>query len=212
MENNINKHQITVIPKPESISFDMIQDLLKKAHESNQAKGLLYSTATLSAEQLKERIGDGICLVALCDGKLAGTATISFRNLHYWYHNGPVATLKLLGVSPEYKGMHLGSLLLEKRIEIAKEKNINVIVTDSAEQNLIVRNNNFKHGFCKVDYCTYAGNNFYTVVYALWLNGCPHSKFSRWLHYNLKRFWIRLIYKPRKIKRFSMLTSIFKKR
>ena len=202
MEINMTEHGITIIPKPENISYEMLQDLLNKAHNSNKAKGLLYATANQTVEKLKEKIGDGICLVALCDGVLAGTATISFRKLNYWYHNGPVATLKLLGVSPEYKGLHLGSLLLKKRIEIAKERNIDVIVTDSAEQNVIVLDSCLKRGFRKVDYCVYPGNNFYTVVYVKWTKACPHSKLSCWLHFHLKRLYIRLKYKPGKIARF----------
>ena len=98
--------------------------------------------------------------------------------------------------------MHIGSLLLKKWIDIAKEKKIDVAVTDSAEHNTIIRNCCLKRGFSIVDYCTYPGNNFYSVVYALWLKGCPHSKFSRFIHYNLKRFWVKLVYKPSKIKRF----------
>ena len=202
METNMSEPQITIIPKPDYISFEDIQNLLNKAHESNKEKGLVYATANQTVSRLKEKIGDGVCLVALCDGKLAGTATISFRNLRYWYHDGKVAILKLLGVSPEYKGMHLSSLLLTKWIDIAKENNVNVLVTDSAEHNTIVRNICLKRSFCKVDYCSYKGNNFYTVVYAKWLNDCPHSKFSCWLHFNLKRLVVKLKYKPGKVPRF----------
>ena len=202
MDNKIFDSKIEILPKPDYVSYENLQSLLNKAHECNKKKGLVYATACQSVEKLKEKIGDGVCLVALCDGKLAGTATITFRNLHYWYHNGPVATLKLLGVAPEYKGMHLGSLLLKKRIEIARNRGINVIVTDSAEQNIIVRNSCLKRNFRKVDYCVYPGNNFYTVGYAKWIGRCPHSKFSCWLHFNLKKLYIRLKYKPGKIHRF----------
>lgn len=199
------KNHIQIIEKPESVSWEEIQSLLHRAHESNKKIGLNYATADQSAERLKAKIGDkGICLVAFDGDKLVGTGTVDFRILNKWYHKGEAAHLGFLGVVPEYKGRHLGLRLAEARWECAKEYGMKVIYTSSAEGNLIVRNLNIKNGFKKVDYYAYKSNNFYSVVYAKWLDGCPFSDAYINFRYNLRRAYIRLRYKPGKIKRFGV--------
>ena len=189
--------EIIIKEKDDSVSFEAIQELLTAAHMSNAEKGLIYATANQSVDKLKAKIGeDGVCFIAMLGDVLAGTVTISFRELNYWYHSGEVAIIKLLGVSPEFKGRHISSKLIEKCIECAEKKGRRVIIADSAEQNVILRNLLHKYGFLTVDYCKYAANNFYTNVYVRWLDGCPHSRLSRSIHYKLKRMKIRLKYKP----------------
>ncbi len=189
--------EIIIKEKDDSVSFEAIQELLNAAHKSNEEKGLKYATANQSVEKLKSKIGEGdVCFTAMLGDVLVGTVTISFRELNYWYHKGEVCIIKLLGVSPEYKGRHISSRLIEKCIECAEEKGRRVIVADSAEQNVIIRSLLYKYGFLTVDYCKYAANNFYTNVYVKWLDGCPHSNLSCSMHYKLKRMKIRLKYKP----------------
>ena len=182
--------EVVIIEKSPNVSYEEIQKLLHDAHQSNVKNNLIYATANQSVEKLKEKIGDGVCLVALYDGHLAGTVTMSFRELSYWYFSGEVAIIKLLGVSPEYKGKNISSLLVKECIKIASERKLRIIVSDSAEKNTIIKNLYYKHGFLRVDVCKYAANNFYSAVYAKWINEKAPNKLYCKLRYYLKKIFI----------------------
>lgn len=196
---------VNIVERPEEVSYQAIQDLLHRAHESNKAKNLIYATADQTVDKLRQKIetDHGVCFVAMMGKKLVGTATVSFRKLHYWYHNGNVAIIKLVGVDPDYKGQHISSQLVERCLALARERGESVVVSDSAEQNIQIRHLYLNHGFLITDYGLYAANNFYTTIYVNWLDECPYSDFYRSLRYQMKRCWIRLLYKPGKVNRFS---------
>lgn len=67
------------------------------------------------------------------------------------------------------------------------QEKIEVMVTDSAEENMAIRNLYLQNGFKIVDCCKYPENNFVSVVYAHWFHGCPHSKLKRWWKYNIHK-------------------------
>jgi ribosomal protein S18 acetylase RimI-like enzyme len=194
-----------ITEKPDFISYDQIQALLTRSHQTNAEKNLLYATASQTTEQFVRKIQGGVCFVALLDGtdQLIGTVSVTPIRQNYWYHHGPAALVKLMGVDPDFRGMRISSALLEKSMEYARQQGFSVMVTDSAEENTAIRHLFTGHGFHIVDYCLYAANNFYTTVYAYWQDGCPHSRFRRFIRYQAKRARIRIQYKPGKISRFS---------
>lgn len=178
---------ITIMQKPYFISWNEIQRLLNEAHKTNIEKGLIYATYNQSIEELKEKVKNGKCFVAMDGDKIVGTATIQFRNLNYWYHNGPIGLLKLLAIHPAYRGKNIAQKLLDARINCAISQKIKVIVTDSAERNLAIKKLYLNNNFRIVDCCKYKNNNFITIVYAKWLDNCPWSRLNIWFHYVLKR-------------------------
>lgn len=157
--------------KPDdAISLDDIQKVISKAHNDNIKKGLIYATATQTTEKLKEKIGDGVCFIAKENEKLIGTATVCTRDINYWYYHGIVALIKLVAVDPDSKHSKVGTRLIEVCIRQAKENSINVVVTDSAEENIIFRKLANRCGFKAIDYCKYKANNFISTVYALFID------------------------------------------
>lgn len=46
------------------------------------------------------------------NNKVIATASVQFRSINHWYHNGEIGLLKLVGVLPEYSGLKLATLLL----------------------------------------------------------------------------------------------------
>ena len=182
-----NKHGISVMQKPYYVTWSEIQSLLNAAHEDNYRKGLKYATYNQPVSKLKEKVHNGVCFVGIKDSQLVATATIQYRNLNYWYHNGFIGLLKLLGISPEYRGLGLGSVLLNVRTEHSAKQNVKVLVSDSAEKNLAVRHLYLKHGFKIVDCCKYANNNFFSTVYAKWLEQCPWNDSEIQEKYTLRR-------------------------
>lgn len=194
-----------IIEKPDFISFEQIQALLARSHSTNATKNLHYATATQTTETLIKKIQGGVCYVALLEGsdQLIGTVSVTQIQQNYWYNHGPAALVKLMGVDPDFRGMHISDKLLNACMDWAKAQGIPVMVTDSAEQNTAIRHLFTKHGFHTVDYCLYAANNFYSNVYAYWFEGCPYSAPVRNARYQWKRLKIRFQYKPGKIKRFD---------
>lgn len=179
---------IRILKKPDYITFEQIQECLDKAHQVNAAKGLVYATQGQTVEKLIEKLKNAVTYVALTpDNKVVATASVQFRKINYWYHNGNIGLLKLIGVHPEYSGLKLAQLLLQLRRFEAQSRKIEVLVTDSAEKNLAIRNLYLHNGFEIVDCCKYPENNFVSVVYAYWFHGCPHSQLKRWLKYNMHR-------------------------
>lgn len=179
---------IRIVKRPDYITYEQIQECLDKAHEVNAKKGLNYATKGQSMEKLVEKLKDAVTYVALTpDNKVVATASVQFRKINHWYHNGDIGLLKLIGVLPEYSGFKLATLLLFLlRLEV-QSRYVEVMVSDSAEANLAIRNLYLHNGFKIVDCCKYPNNNFISVVYAYWFLGCPYSYFKRWWKFNAHR-------------------------
>ena len=104
--------EFTIKLKPENITFDDIHKVIEDAHSVNKDKGFTMRTASLTGNELKERIGkDGFCLVALDGEKLVGTLSIRFVKRNNWYANGVIPEYILAAVLPEYQGFHINSKL-----------------------------------------------------------------------------------------------------
>ncbi len=192
IENWWTFNQISILKKDDSVSYESIQSLLTLSHAENIKHGLVYATASQSVDTLKKKIGDGQCFVAKnSDGAVVGTCTVEKRTICYWYVGGkeqPVLLVKLLAVHPDYKGYQIGKRLLQACIDYAKEHNDSLMVIDSAEQNIALRNLVSRFNFYAVDCCKYPANNFISTVYAKWLNGdCPWSEREREQKYQLHR-------------------------
>lgn len=179
---------IRIVKKPDYITYEQIQECLDKAHEVNAKKGLNYATKGQSMEKLVEKLKNAVTYVALTpDNKVVATASVQFRKINHWYHNGDIGLLKLIGVLPEYSGFKLATLLLFLLRLEGQSRYIEVMVSDSAEANLAIRNLYLHNGFKIVDCCKYPNNNFISVVYAYWFHGCPYSHFKRWWKFNAHR-------------------------
>lgn len=82
---------IRIVKKPDYITYEQIQECLDKAHEVNAKKGLNYATQGQSVEKLIEKLKDSVTYVALTpDNEVVATASVLFRKINYWYHNGDI--------------------------------------------------------------------------------------------------------------------------
>ena len=152
------------------ISLDDIQKLISKAHSDNIKNGLFYATASQTIEKLRQKIGDGVCFIAEENGKLIGTATVCSKKINYWYYSGTVSLIKLVAADPDSKHSKIGTRLIEACIRQAVENEVQVVVTDSAEENIIFKKLAKRCGFKVIDYCKYKANNFISTVYALFID------------------------------------------
>lgn len=180
---------IRPIEYDDCITYEEIQNLLSKAHRVNEEKGLSYATATQSVEKLRQKIGYGVCFVALDNSKLIGTATVCLKDIDYWYYTGQVVLIKLVAVDPENKHAKVGTRLIKKCIEYANMIGAKVVVTDSAEQNIIFKKLVTRLDFVEIDYCKYRANNFVSTVYALFIDEdlkCDEEKRIKQLEWKRK--------------------------
>lgn len=169
---------IRVIEKTENISWDCIHDLLLRAHTENISKGIKMRTANMTGDELKERIGDGKCFVALDEqGNVVATAAVSIKDCQYWFaKNKKVAYFMLLAILPEYRGAGIMKMLDEKRMEFVVANNLDVILMDTAEGNTKMIDIKLAHGYKKVSLNKSLYSKHYSVILAKWLHECPYSE------------------------------------
>ena len=77
--------EIKYMVKPDWISWDEVQECQRKAHEVNNVKGFHMKVQDISGEELKNYIGDGICIIALDGEKVVGTTSIVYKKLKTWW-------------------------------------------------------------------------------------------------------------------------------
>ena len=172
MENNIR-----IIEKPDWVSWDDIHNVLWAAHAKNRDNGIVMRFPSLSGEEIRQRIeGKGKMLCAIVDGKLAGTAAIKTKNVHFWFHkkNTPVAYECFASVLPEFSGRGLYKQLNMAREKVGKAMGFECVMFDTHEGNTHKIKIDQKNGYKLVDYKFY--RDHYNVVMVKWLDGCPYSE------------------------------------
>ena len=203
-ENKNNDHQIVITERPDWISFDDIHQLLYAAHASTREKGININTASMDAKALQAHIGEsGQCFVALDGDKLVGTISVRIIERDTHYMHGKVTDLILFGVLPEYRGRHISTLLYERVIRFAEE-HTGVIEVRVAEENLHMQEILLGWGYQYVDFLSFKNVDHYTVALYKWFPKCPYSKLWLKLRYQMKKAYIKLRFKPGKIKRFGI--------
>ena len=197
---------IKVMPKPDWVSWDDIHELLYAAHAKNREKGITMYNAIMSGDELKKKVGDGLCVVALDGDKLVGVTAVEMKQKRKWYLQGKKVAHKMLSaILPSYQGIGIREdmdILIWKWI---KNSDVEVVWGGTAENNTIVRKIVRKNGFVEVDYIAPVKADYYSVVFVKWMKGCPYS--SQYCNFRFKwsRFWTRLRYKPGKKERFKIV-------
>lgn len=194
----------TVGVKPEDVSWDAIAECQQIAHESNHLKGIDQLCSHLTGEQLREKVGQGTCFVALDDNrKVIGIVVLQEALLKTWYHKGKASLFSFDAVLPEYRGKGVFKALYKMRESEAQKKGFSFSFLTTAENNYAVRNMYQKKGFRLVALTpSTRGANYYSVVLANWEKGCPWSRFTCRIMYVLSFIAVKALYKPGRIRRF----------
>ena len=196
---------IIIIEKPDTVTYEEIHEILYSAHEENRLQGIWMNSARISADTIKERIGEtGKCFLAMDGENIAGTVSVSQKSSKRWYKKGTVAILKFLGVVPAYKGKGVATLLMQQVEQYAIEHGLDVIELDTAETNKHAIEVYKKKNYHLVSYFSAPSVKHYSVVMAKWLKQCPYSKNYMKMKYHMRKFYIRLRFKPEKKKRFGI--------
>lgn len=196
---------IRVIEKPESVSYNIIHDILYKAHEANRVEHkFTIKTAQMTSEELEEHVGpDGKCYIALDGKKVVGTLSNRVRRVKRWCAKGDAVELAMIGILPEYRGMHIFPMLYDVSFKDVQNRKIKYIEIQTADKNLTMQRLGEYNGFKYIDFTT-AGKDHYTVVMLKWMDRCPYPEWLIKLRYLMKKFYIKIRYKPGRVKRFGI--------
>lgn len=196
--------EIKIIEKPEDVSYEVIRDVLQRAHQANKSKGINLRTATFTAEEIEEHLGsEGKCFVAMDGSKVAGTVSYRPIKRKSWYINGTVADNVLAGVLPEYKGRHIYSDMYEVLEKDVIANGYDIIVYNTSADNIPIQKFGLSKGFRRVSFFVAEDNDHYSVVFAKWFKKCPYSALKIWFKYHWIKMKTVIRYKPGKIRRFG---------
>ena len=179
-------------------SYDEIHDVIYRAHEQNRKNGIYYRSSLLDGEGIKNKVGKGATFVAIKDNQVIGTGSVSIRKGKYWYDKGlPVAHFCLDAVLPEYQGKGIMKAIDNEREKYAVMNGARLIRSGTAEKN-IIQNNKFKRtGFVPVDYLVTKGNDYYSVMYAKWLDeSVVQKKWKCKMMFIKSKAIVKLLLKP----------------
>ena len=152
----------------------------------------------MTVDELQNKLQDGLCFVALEGDKVIGTGSTIIKKGNRWWSRGRrVAYNCLDAILPEYQGTDVYFGLREIRSQYLKKAGVDIIQFNTAEHNKVVQKIALKRGAKYVMYsATGKGANYYSVIMANWLNGCPFSdRFCNFM-FKLSKFVVKAIWKP----------------
>ena len=190
--------EIKYMIKPEWISWDSVQECQRRAHETNNVKGFHMTVQDITGDQLRKQLGDGLCFIALDDDKVVGVFGLKFfKGRNWWSWGKKVAYNCMDGILPEYQGSDVYFGLQDLRMDYINKSDAQIIQSNTSEKNKLILKIAKKKGFKQVRYsATGKGANYYSIIMAKWINGCPYSdKFCNFMFY-VSRIVIRTIWKP----------------
>ena len=190
-------NEIRIMPKPDWISWDEIQNCIYIAQQTNVKKGFDMIFGHYTGEELKNEIGDGYCFVALDqNNKVVGTLSLIVSSIKLWWHKGQAGLHCYEGILPEYRGSDVYFGLHDIIEEKEKKLGLKVIWATTAEQNKVIINLANKTGWKKVQFAALPKRGkYFSVMLAKWVDGCPHSDTCIRFMYKLSERLVRMKYK-----------------
>lgn len=179
---------IKVLEKPDWITWDEIHDVLWRAHEANRERGINLPHAAFSGQEIKDYLTpEGKMFVALCNGKVIGTAAYIERRAKFWFGEGIYAYCCFASVLPEYAGEGVYRQLMEIREKSALAHGIDKMMFNTHPNNSRVINVALINGFKKVTFSL--GGDSPWVYMVKWINGAPYSGFRFKIMYECIHLW-----------------------
>ena len=113
--------EIQFMEKPDWVSWEDVCECIRKANVVNDKKGFHMLFSKISPDEIKKRLKEGQCFVALHNHKVVGTTSFVISKVRSWCLNGKVICFCYDGILPEYRGTDvyfgLGQLKNDKVIE-----------------------------------------------------------------------------------------------
>lgn len=123
-------------PLEEKGSWEELTALLHRAYADLGARGWNYTAVDQPVETTRRRALDGECLVAVDQGRIVGTVTVGLAGAMRdppGYAREGMAIVNQFAVEPSLQGTGLGSRLLVRAEERARELGAATVALDTAE-------------------------------------------------------------------------------
>ena len=150
-----------------NITYKQIIDLIHESFQERLDQGLRYSCSFMTEEQYKERVKNGIILVAIDNdsNKLAGTLA-----LNKYLDNGEIhGYTEYIAVSNNYKHYGIGSLLMHEMRKVAKREGCFYILSDTSTKANSAVKYHVKNGFKIIGLESYRSTNYWSYVFRMQL-------------------------------------------
>lgn len=165
--NGMIDDELIIIQKPEYISWEEITELLHLAFKQRLDQGLEYVAAKQDVETTIKRAADNICLVALINNKLVGTATLQIKkvdkNNKKWFYESSYGYLNQLAVHPEYKSKGIGGKLQSEVLRLCYEYKVDAMFVDTSVHAKDLLSWYRRMSAQKVEYLSHPTTNYYSV-------------------------------------------------
>ena len=176
--------EIVVMRKPAWVSWNTIHEILDDAHKVNKKRGFEMINSHLTGEQIKKKVGDGICVVALDGDKVVATQSVTLFDGDKWYSKGQkVAHYCLTGILKRYQGCGIKEMLDEECEKFIIQTDPDIIQANTAEENVMVRTIAYQKGYIDLQCVAFKGTDYYSVYFARWRKKCPYPLWYCHLRY-----------------------------
>lgn len=200
---------IQYMEKPEWVSWESVASCIREAHKINEKRGFIMPAMYITGEDLKKKVGNGHCLVALHEDKVIGTKTITYKKYKVnhplgWLSKGQdVVYIGLEAVQRDFQGTDVYIELYRLANKIIKESGNDIIAFFTAEDNEVVQKLAMKKGAKLVWFFpTKKDAKCYSVYMFRWLNGCPYPDWLVNFIFKFSKLVVKTIWKPGYILRF----------
>lgn len=163
---------------------DSVAELTRLVHAGYAdlgRRGFNFPGVDQTVERTAQRVSEGVCLVAECDGALVGTILVqpSFREAPSpWLTRGDAAYFMQFAVHPDWQGSGLGGQLLAQAEVLAIEAGYRWLTVDTAIAAGHIVAFYRQRGYEPVDEMQWPGKNYRGVVLAkaLVAPGSPNAR------------------------------------
>ena len=189
--------QVEIVPKPDWVSWEDVQQCLMQAHDDIRAQGIAMAHHRWPTEKIQRYMEDGgILFVALDGEKLVGTAGLGKQNLRFWYEIGKCGNVCFDCVLPEYAGQGIFRMLDAERERYAREQGYDILLFDTHSRNERRLRIARAAGYRKVRYFRAFSKDHFNVIMVKWLGACPFSGATIRVRYLLSKLLTRIQYRP----------------
>ena len=186
------------IKRLEETRFDY-RDVVSLIHLSFQERtqqGILFPCAVIQVEEYRERMNNGMVLVAIDKqtGALLGTAATRIRRNsknQLFGHN------EYLAVHPDAKRRGIASSLFRERLKMQIIMGAEYVISYTAEKADSSMSYHLKNGFRKIGLESFEGNNYYSILFRYqiskkgWINYAYSSRFLCAIRFSISSFVTR---------------------
>lgn len=160
------------------ISVEQLHLFIISVFKERLEQGLNFKIATSTLQGFESYLAnnDSYTFVALDpdDGTLLGTSTLVLRKRkrREYGHHGLWAV--------KTQGLGIGTLLVKRELEFAKERRINYVESDTAEDAISSVRAHYKCGFHRAGYYSFSFTNYYSLYFR---QICSDSQIKRFVYH-----------------------------